>query len=86
VKELRGENTRHNQGNAFTNARYSNWKKQYAKVAQVVFLQGRSIYSCLKQQEKTEILRRKRKVVANLSIMERVVDTVVHLGKQGVAN
>ena len=48
---LRGENTRHNQGNAFTNAGYSNWKKQYsnitnhekseshinAKVAQVVF-------------------------------------------------
>ncbi len=46
----------HNQGNAFRNAGYSNWKKQYsnitkhekseshinAKVAQVVFLQGRS--------------------------------------------
>jgi hypothetical protein len=96
---LRGENTRHNQGNAFTNAGYSNWKKQYsnitkhekseshinAKIAQVIFLQGRSIDSCLKQQEKTEILRRKREVVANRSIMERVVDTVVHLGKQGLA-
>ena len=70
---------RHNQGNAFTKAGYSNWKKQYsniakhekseshisAKIAQVVFLLGRSINSCLEQQEKTEILRRKREVLAN---------------------
>ena len=96
---LRGENVRHNQGNAFTKAGYSNWKKQYsniakhekseshisAKIAQVVFLQGRSINSCLEQQEKTEILRRKREVLANRTIMKRVVDTVVHLGKQGLA-
>ena len=96
---LRGENVRHNQGNAFTKAGYSNWKKQYsniakhekseshisAKTAQVVFLQGRSINSCLEQQEKTEILRRKREVLANRTIMKRVVDTVVHLGKQGLA-
>ena len=96
---LRGENVRHNQGNAFTNAGYSNWKKQYsnitkhekseshinAKVAQVVFLQGRSIDSCLGQQEKSEILRWKREVIANRNIMKRVVDTVVYLGKQGLA-
>ena len=50
---------RHNQGNAFTKAVYSNWKKQYsdiakhekseshinAKISQVVFLEGRSINS-----------------------------------------
>lgn len=96
---LRGENLRHNQGNAFTNAGYSNWKKQYsditkherseshinAKIAQVLFMQGRSIESCLEQQEKSEILRRKREVVENRSIMKRVVDTVVYLGKQGLA-
>ena len=55
-ESLRGENVRHNQGNAFTKAGYSNWKKQYsniakhekseshisAKIAKVVFLQGRS--------------------------------------------
>ena len=85
-------NVHHNQGNVFTIAGYSNWKKQYsniakdekseshinAKIAQVVFLQGRSINSCLEQREKNEILRRKREVVANRSIMKRVVDTVVH--------
>ena len=91
---------RHNQGNAFTKAGYSNWKKQYsntakhekseshvsAKIAQVVFLQGRSINSCLEQQEKNnKILRRKREVLANRTIIKRVVDTVVHLGKQGLA-
>ena len=84
---------RHNQGNAFTKAGYSHWKKQYsditkhekseshinAKIAQVVFLQGRSINSCLEQQEKNEILLRKKEVLANRSI------TVVHLGKQGLA-
>ena len=30
---LRGENVRHNQGNAFTKAGYSNWKKQYSNIA-----------------------------------------------------
>ena len=30
-------------------------------------------------------MRRKREVLANRSIMKRVVDTVVHLGKQGLA-
>ena len=96
---LRAENVRHNQGNAFRKAGYWNWKKQYsniakhekseshisAKIAQVVFLQGRSINSCLEQQEKTEILRWKREVLANRTIMKRVVDTVVHLEKQGLA-
>ena len=56
-----------------------------AKIAQVVFLQGRSIDSSLEQQEKTEILLRKREVAANRSIMKRVIDTVVYLGKQGLA-
>ena len=59
-----------------------------AKIAQVVFLQGRSINSCLEQQERNEILRRKREVLANRTIMKRVVNTVVHLGnfrKQGLA-
>ena len=95
---LRGENVRHNQGNAFVKAGCSNWKKQYsniakhekseshisAKIAQVVFLQGRSINSCLEQQETTKILRRKREVLANRTIMKHVVDTTVHLGKQGL--
>ncbi len=59
---------RHNQGNTFTNAGYSNWKKQYsnitkhekseshinAKVAQVVFLQGRSIDSCLDNKKRAK--------------------------------
>ena len=39
----------------------------------------------MEQQEKTEILRRKREVLAKRTIMKRVVDTVVHLGKQGLA-
>ena len=56
-----------------------------AKIAQVLFLQGRSIDSSLEQQEKTEILLRKREVAANRSIMKRVIDTVVYLGKQGLA-
>ena len=90
---------RHNQGNAFTKAGYSNWKEQYsniakhekseihmnAKIAQVLFLQRRSIDSSLEQQEKTKILRRKREVAENRSIMKRVIDTVVYLGKQGLA-
>jgi hypothetical protein len=94
---LRGENTRHNQGNAFTNAGYSNWKKQYsnitkhekseshinAKIAQVIFLQGRSIDSCLKQQEKTEILRRKKEVVANRSHYETRCRHCCTFGKAG---
>ena len=37
------------------------------------------------QQEKSEILHRKREVIANRNIMKRVVDTVVYLGKQGLA-
>ena len=96
---LRGENMRLNQGNAFTKAGYSNWKKQYsniakhekseshmnAKIAQVLFLQRRSIDSSLEQQEKNEILRQKREVAENRSIMKRVIDTVVYLGKQGLA-
>ena len=58
---LRGKNMRHNQGNAFMKAGYLNWKKQYsniakhkkaeshmnAKIAQVLFLQRRSIDSSL---------------------------------------
>ena len=56
-----------------------------AKIAQVVFLQGRSIGPCLDQQEKGENLLRRKKVVTNRSIMKRIVDTVVFLGKQGLA-
>ncbi|XP_028412950.1 uncharacterized protein LOC114535828 [Dendronephthya gigantea] len=96
---LRGGNVRPNQGSAFTNSGFSNWKKQYsaitkhetseshinAKIAQVVFLQGLSIDSCLEKQEKSEILRRKREIVTNRNVMKRVVDTVLLLGKQGLA-
>ena len=75
---LRDENMRHNQGNAFTKAGYSNWKEQYSNIAKHEksethkdVLQRRSIDSSLEQQEKTKILRRKREVAENRSIMKR---------------
>ncbi|CAB4035597.1 Hypothetical predicted protein, partial [Paramuricea clavata] len=92
------------QANTFTNAGYSNWKKQYsiitkhekfeshinAKIAQVIFLQGRSIDSCLKQQEyRPKFCVGRKKSWQTAAIMKRVVesvDTVVHLGKQGLAS
>ena len=94
-----GELARANQGNAFTFSGFSNWKKQHsvvknhemsaahanAKVAEVLFLQEKSIASCMEQQELDEAERRKLKVTSNRNIMKRVVDSIILLGKQGLA-
>ena len=95
----RGELARANQGNAFTNAGFSNWKKQHrvvknhemsaahanAKVAEVLFLQEKTITSCMEQQEQDEAARRKLKVTGNRNVMTRVVDSIILLGKQGLS-
>ena len=95
----RGGLARANQGNAFTFSGFSNWKKQHsvvknhemsaahanAKVAEVLFLQEKSIASCMEQQELDEAERRKLKVTSNRNIMKRVVDSIILLGKQGLA-
>ena len=95
----RGELARANQGNAFTNAGFSNWKKQHsvvknhemsaahtnAKVAEVLFLQEKTITSCMEQQEQDEAAWRKLKVAGNRNVMTRVVDSIILLGKQGLS-
>ena len=94
-----GELARTNQGNAFTFAGFSNWKKQHsvvknhemsaahanAKVAEVLFLQEKTIASCLEHQEHDEAARRKVEVTGNWNIMTLDVDTIILLGKQGLA-
>jgi hypothetical protein len=94
-----GELARTNQGNAFTFAGFSNWKKQHsvvknhemsaahanAKVAEVLFLQEKTMASCLEHQEHDEAARRKVEVTGNWNIMTLDVDTIILLGKQGLA-
>ena len=77
----------------------SNWKKQFeyvqqhkesqshinAKVAQVIFLQKRSLRDILEEQDKEQELKRQRVVDSNRKILKRVIDTVILLGKQELA-
>ena len=95
----RGENQRTNQGNSFTCAGFSSWHKQYSSVpnhektqshkeaviAQALFLQEKTLKDLLNKQEESSRLRRKRKVEANRNVMQRIVDTISFLGKQGLA-
>ena len=90
---------RPNQGNAFTCAGFSNWKKQHtsvkkhemsvahanAKIAEALFLQDRNIVCSLERQVQEDKVRRKREVVSNRDVMKRVVDAIVLLGNQGLA-
>ena len=93
-----GELARTNQGNAFTNAGLANWKKHSvvknqemsaahanAKLAEVLFLQEKTITSCMEQQEQDEAARRKSKVTGNRNVMTRVVNSIILLGKQGLS-
>ena len=95
----RGENIRPNQRNAFTIAGFSNWKKQQeriikheksdahlnAKVAQVMFLQGASIVSMIDQKCERDAGKRKSEVLENKDLLKRIIDVIIHLGKQGLA-
>ena len=56
-----------------------------AKVAEVVFLQEKTIALSLGLQEQEEAARRKMEVNNNQNVMTRVVDTIIFLGKQGLA-
>lgn len=96
---LRGQNQRKNQGTAFSRDGFSNWKKQYtaipeheasqshinSKIAQVMFLQKRSMKDILKTQEEEQERIRRRQVEANRKILKRVIDTTIFLGKQELA-
>ena len=78
-KVLRGERQRKNQGNAFVKAGFSNWKKQFeyvrmheesqchinSKIAQVMFLQKKSMRDIIEAQEKVQEEARQRYVEAN---------------------
>ena len=90
----RGENVCPNKGNAFTN-----WKKQQehitkhekrvthlnAKVDQVMFLQGISIASMIHKQNERGAEMRKSEVLANRNLLKRIIDVIMHLGKQRLA-
>ena len=92
---LRGEGQRKNQGNVFVKAGFSNWKKQFeyvrmheesqshinSKIAQVMFLQKKSMRHILEAQEKIQEEARQRHVKASRKILKRVIDTVISLGK-----
>ncbi|CAB3976750.1 Hypothetical predicted protein [Paramuricea clavata] len=56
-----------------------------AKIAEVLFLQDRNIVCSLERQVQEDKVRRKREVVSNKDVMKCVVDTIVLLGKQGLA-
>ena len=57
-----------------------------AKVAEVLFLQEKTITSCMEQQEQDEAARRKLKVTGiNRNVMTRVVDSIILLGRQGLS-
>ena len=95
----RGELARANQGNAFTNTGFSNWKQPHsvvknhemsaahanAKVAEVLYLQEKTITSFMEHQEQDKAARRKLKVTGNRNVMTRVVDSIIYLGKQGLS-
>ena len=96
---IRGENKRLNQGNAFSCERFANWKNQAerikkhenskahvgAKVAQVLFESGLDVANRLDKQAEASESKRKREVMKNREIMERIIDVIILLGKQGSA-
>ena len=96
---LRGENQRVKQGSAFTKEGYSSWKKQYegvlkhersnahcnAVLAQALFLHHQTIVDSLSDQAKADASRNKLEVARNRSVMQRIVDVVMFLGRQGLS-
>lgn len=98
-KYSRGELKRTNQGHAIAWTGYSNWKKQYeavakhessvghmnAKVDDVIFLQERTLNEFIEQQELIAHERSKKEILLNRQVMKRIVDTIIFLGKQGLA-
>ncbi|XP_066922182.1 zinc finger MYM-type protein 1-like [Clytia hemisphaerica] len=94
-----GEQQRKNQGNAFVESGFSNWKKQFesvkkheeshshinAKVAHAMFLQNVTLQDILANQDKEQEAARKKNVDSNRKILERIIDTVLLLGKQELA-
>ena len=96
---LRGEGQRKNHDNAFVKAGFSNWKKQFedvrmheesqshtnSEIAQVMFLQKKSMRYIVEAQEKVQEEARQRHVKANRKILKRVIDTVIFLGKKELA-
>ena len=96
---LRGENRRLTQGNAFTHEGFQNWKKQHealkkhersethinSKVAEALFLQKRSVNALLDTEMILEEQRLRVKAKANRNVMQRIVDVVMFLGRQGLA-
>ena len=84
---IAGQGQRKNQGSAFIKSGFSNWKKQFvqqheesqshinAKVAQVMFLQKKSLRDILEEQGKEQELKKQRVVDSNRKILKRVIDT-----------
>ena len=56
-----------------------------SKLAQVMFLQQRSITDILQKQGEVQEKQRQRNIEANRKVMIRVIDTVILLGKQDLA-
>ena len=95
--QSRVEIWRANQGNAFVTEGLSNWKKQNerikkheqsavhqeAKIAQVLFQSSLNIEPLLEKQQEACEDKRKRNVIRNREIVERIIDVIFLLGKQG---
>ena len=93
----RGEIWRANQGNAFVPEGFSNRKKQNerikkheqsavhqeAKIGQVLFQSSLNIEPLLEKQQEACEDKRKRNVIRNREIVERIIDVIFLLGKQG---
>ena len=93
----RGEIWRANQGNAFVTEGFSNWKKQNerikkheqsavqqeAKIAQVLLQSSLNIEPLLEKQQEACEDKRKRNVIRNREIVERITGVIFLLGKQG---
>ena len=94
-----GEKFRANQGNAFVVNGYSNWKNKgekickhetcdahlNAKIAQVLFQGGWNIESLLDHQSNENEKRRLADVKINRELLERIIDVILLLGRQGLA-
>ena len=97
--QSRGEQFRANQGNAFVVNGFSNWKKQTerihkheecdahrnAKIAQVIFQQGLNIEALIDDQTRENEKKRISDVKNNRDLLERIIDAIFLLGRQGLA-
>ena len=50
-----------------------------------MFLQGASITSMIDQKNERDAGKRKSEVLQNRDLLKRIIDVIIHLGKQGLA-